>query len=99
MSAGLLRPRFWPLLGATLIWCKMASLKYRPTLSCTSPSSLVPVIATRAQRIVVDVEFGAPTESAVPVRMRGFGMEGRFSRKPTQTVTDRAWAAITSGGT
>jgi hypothetical protein len=57
---------------------------------------LVPVIATRAQRIVVDVEFGATTESRVPVRMRGFGMEGRISRKPTQTVTDRAWAAITS---
>ena len=59
---------------------------------------LVPVIATRAQRIVVDVEFGTPTESRVPVRMRGFGMEGRISRKPTQTVTDRAWAAITSDG-
>ena len=59
---------------------------------------LVPVIATRAQRIVVDVEFGTPTESRVPVRMRGFGMEGRISRKPTQTVTDRAWAAIASGG-
>jgi hypothetical protein len=59
---------------------------------------LVPVIATRARRIVVDVEFGAPTESRVPVRMRGFGMEGRISRKPTQTVTDRAWAAITSEG-
>jgi hypothetical protein len=58
----------------------------------------VPVIATRAQRIVVDVEFGTPTESRVPVRMRGFGMEGRISRKPTQTVTDRAWAAIASDG-
>jgi hypothetical protein len=59
---------------------------------------LVPVIATRARRIVVDVEFGAQTESRVPVRMRGFGMEGWISRKPTQTVTDRAWAAITSEG-
>jgi hypothetical protein len=59
---------------------------------------LVPVIATRAQRIVVDVEFGTPTESRVPVRMRGFGLEGRISRKPTKTVTDRAWAAITSDG-
>jgi hypothetical protein len=59
---------------------------------------LVPVVATRAQRIVVDVEFGRPTESRVPVRMRGFGLEGRISRKPTQTVTDRAWAAITSDG-
>jgi hypothetical protein len=59
---------------------------------------LVPVIATRAQRIVVDVEFGAPTESRVPVRMRGFGMEGRISRKPTRTVSDQAWAAIMSEG-
>jgi hypothetical protein len=59
---------------------------------------LVPVIATRAGRIVVDVEFGAPTESRVPVRMRGFGLEGWISRKPTQTMTDRAWAAITSEG-
>jgi hypothetical protein len=32
----------------------------------------------------------------VPVRLRGFGMEGRISRKPTRTVTDRAWTAITS---
>jgi hypothetical protein len=31
-------------------------------------------------------------------KMRGFGMEGRISRKPTQTVTDRAWTAITSEG-
>jgi len=56
----------------------------------------VPVRATRAQRIVLDVEFGTPTQSQVPVRLRGFGMEGRVSRKPTRTVTDRAWAAITS---
>jgi hypothetical protein len=58
----------------------------------------VPVRVTRAQRIVLDVEFGAPTQSAVPVRLRGFGMEGRISAKPTRTVTDRAWAAITSDG-
>jgi hypothetical protein len=58
----------------------------------------VPVRVTRAQRIVLDVEFGAPTPSRVPVRLRGFGMEGRISSKPTRTVTDRAWAAITSDG-
>lgn len=58
----------------------------------------VPVRVTRAQRIVLDLEFGAPTQSRVPVRLRGFGMEGRFSRKPAKTVTDRAWAAITSDG-
>jgi hypothetical protein len=72
--------------------------KARVAPSGDSLRLLVPVIAVRAQRIVVDVEFGAPTESRVPVRMRGFGMEGRISRKPTQKVTDRAWAAITSDG-
>lgn len=59
----------------------------------------VPVPVTRARRIVLDVEFGTPTESRVPVRLRGFGMEGRRSREPTRDVTDRAWAAITSDGT
>ena len=59
---------------------------------------LVAVRVTRAQRIVLDVQFGAPTQSQVPVRLRGFGMEGRISRRPTKTVTDRAWAAITSDG-
>jgi hypothetical protein len=58
----------------------------------------VPVRVTRAQRIVLDVEFGTATRSQVPVRLRGFGMEGRISTKPTRKVTDRAWAAITSDG-
>jgi pyruvate/2-oxoglutarate dehydrogenase complex dihydrolipoamide acyltransferase (E2) component len=58
----------------------------------------VPVRVTRAQRIVLDLEFGAPAQSRVPVRLRGFGMEGRLRRKPTRTVTDRAWAAIMSDG-
>jgi hypothetical protein len=59
-----------------------------------------PVPVTRAHRIVLDAQFGTPTESRVPVRLRGFGMEGkRRSRKPTQEVTDRAWAAIMSDGT
>ena len=59
---------------------------------------LVPVRLTHALRIVLDLEFGAPAQSRVPVRLRGFGMEGPISRKPTRTVTDRAWAAITSDG-
>jgi hypothetical protein len=59
----------------------------------------VPIPVTRARRIVLDAQFGAPTESRVPVRLRGCGMEGRRSRKATQEVTDRAWAAITSDGT
>jgi hypothetical protein len=58
----------------------------------------VPVRVTRAQRVVLDVEFGTPTRSRVPVRLRGFGMERRISTRPTRTVTDRAWAAITSDG-
>jgi len=67
----------------------------------TSDDSLrlsVPVPVTRAQRIVLDLEFGVPTPSQVPVRLRGFGMEGRLRRKPTKTVTDRAWAAIMPDG-
>jgi hypothetical protein len=58
----------------------------------------VPVPVTRARRIVLNAQFGTPTESRVPVRLRGFGMEGRRSRNTTQQVTDRAWAAITSDG-
>jgi hypothetical protein len=61
-------------------------------------SLLVPTRVTRAQRIVLDVEFGAPVRSGVPVRLRGFGVEGRISRRPTRAVTDRAWAAIRSDG-
>ena len=63
------------------------------------PLLTVPVPVTRARRIVLDVQFGTPTESRVPVRLRGFGMEGRRSREPTQKMTDRAWVAITSDGT
>jgi hypothetical protein len=44
----------------------------------------VPVPVTRARRIVLDVQFGTPTESRVPVRLRGFGMEGKRSREPTR---------------
>jgi hypothetical protein len=57
---------------------------------------IVPVRVTRARRIVLDVEFGAPAQSRVPVRLRGFGAEGRISRRPTRAVTDQAWAAIRS---
>ena len=63
------------------------------------PLLTVPVPVTRARRIVLDVQFGTPTQSRVPVRLRGFGMEGRRSREPTQKMTDRAWVAITSDST
>jgi hypothetical protein len=61
-------------------------------------SLIVPVRVTRALRIILDVKFGAPAQWRVPVRLRGFGVEGRISRRPTRAVTDRAWAAIRSDG-
>lgn len=63
----------------------------------------VPVGATGLQQVVIDLEFG-PAEShaspgRVPVRLRGYGKEGLISRKPTRTVTDQAWSAVTSEAT
>ncbi len=58
----------------------------------------VPFGLTGLQQVVLDAEFGQPSESHVPVRLRGFGKEGLITRKPTRTVTDQAWAAIMSDG-
>jgi hypothetical protein len=58
----------------------------------------VPLGLTGLQHIVLDAEFGPATESHVQVRLRGFGKEGLLNRKPTRTVTDQAWAAITAAG-
>jgi hypothetical protein len=58
----------------------------------------VPLGRTGLQQVVLDAEFGQSAESHVPVRLRGFGKEGLISRKPTQTVTSQAWAAIMSEG-
>jgi hypothetical protein len=55
---------------------------------------IVPVRVTRAHRVILDVTFGAPAQSRVPVRLRGFAVEGRIGRRPTRAVTDRACAAI-----
>ena len=59
----------------------------------------VPVGATGLQQIVIDAELGPSDGARVHVRLRGFGKEGLISRKPTRTVTEQAWAAITSGAT
>jgi hypothetical protein len=56
----------------------------------------VPLGVTGLQQIVIDVEFGLDDGSRVPVRLRGFGKEGVINRKPTRTITDQAWAAITA---
>jgi hypothetical protein len=56
----------------------------------------VPVGVTGLQQIVVDAEINPGDSMRVHVRLRGFGKEGFISRKPTRTVTDQAWAAITS---
>jgi hypothetical protein len=56
----------------------------------------VPVGLTGLQQIIVDAEFSPVDGTRVHVALRGFGKEGLISRKPTRTVTDQAWAAITS---
>jgi hypothetical protein len=58
----------------------------------------VPLGITGLQHIVLDAEFTADDVSQVHVRLRGFGKEGIINRKPTLTVTDKAWAAITASG-
>jgi hypothetical protein len=56
----------------------------------------VPVGVTGLQQIVIDAELSPADNTHVHVRLRGFGKEGLISRKPTRSVTDQAWAAITS---
>ena len=57
----------------------------------------VPVGVTGLQQIIIDAEFGPGDGTHVHVGLRGFGKEGLINRKPTRTVTDQAWAVITSG--
>ncbi len=58
----------------------------------------VPVGRTGLQQIVVDLVFGLPATTpsgpGVQVRLCGYGKEGLLSRKPTRTVTDRAWSVV-----
>jgi hypothetical protein len=56
----------------------------------------VPVGLAGLQQIVVDAELCPVDGARVHVELRGFGKEGLISRKPTRTVTDQAWAAISS---
>ncbi len=56
----------------------------------------VPVGITGLQQIIVDAEFSPVDATRVHIELRGFGKEGLISRKPTRTVTDQAWAAVTS---
>lgn len=56
----------------------------------------VPLGLTGLQQIIIDAELSPADDASVHVRLRGFGKEGLLSRNPTRSVTDRAWAAITS---
>jgi hypothetical protein len=51
------------------------------------------VHVTRARRIALDVEFGAPAESRVPVRLRGFGF-GRTDQPGAHRPTGDSWPVI-----
>jgi hypothetical protein len=62
----------------------------------------VPVGLTGLQQVVLDLELGLEQDGAaiphVHAQLRGYGKEGLLNRKPTRTITDQAWAAVTSGG-
>jgi hypothetical protein len=62
----------------------------------------VPVGLTGLQQVVLDLELGPEQDGAaiphVHAQLSGYGKEGLLSRKPTRTITDQAWAAVTSGG-
>jgi hypothetical protein len=62
----------------------------------------VPVGRTGLQQVVVDLVTGpsgeTPGESGVQVRLCGYGKEGLLNRKPTRTITDQAWSALTTAG-
>jgi hypothetical protein len=56
----------------------------------------VPVGLTGLQQIIIDAKFAPVDSTQVHVELRGYGKEGLISRKPTRTVTEQAWAAVTS---
>ncbi len=62
----------------------------------------VPLGLTGLQQIVIDLMFGSvldgPDGPAVLITLCGYGKEGIINRKPTRTVTDQAWAAVTAAG-
>jgi hypothetical protein len=60
----------------------------------------VPLGLTGLQQIVIDLILGPARDASdgtrVPVTIYGYGKEGVINRKPTRTVTDQAWAAVTA---
>jgi hypothetical protein len=60
----------------------------------------VPLGLTGLQHIVIDLQLGpaqdAPDGPRVPVILTGYGKEGLINRKPTRTVTEQAWVAVTA---
>jgi hypothetical protein len=60
----------------------------------------VPLGLTGLQQIVIDLMFGSALDGTdrprVLITLCGYGKEGILNRKPTRTVTDRAWAAVTA---
>jgi len=60
----------------------------------------VPLGLTGLQHIVIDLLLGSaqdgPDGPGVLVTLCGYGKEGIINRKPTRTVTDQAWAAVTA---
>lgn len=62
---------------------------------------VVPVGRTGLQQVVVDLLFGAPTPTrgggpGLQVRLRTYAKEGLLSRKPSVTVAERVWSAVTN---
>jgi hypothetical protein len=60
----------------------------------------VPLGLTGLQQIVIDLMLGSaqdgPDGPRVLITLCGYGKEGIINRKPTRTVTDQAWAAVTA---
>jgi hypothetical protein len=56
----------------------------------------VPLGVTGLQQIIIDAELSPAEGKSMHVLLRGFGKEGLLSRNPTRSVTDQAWAAMTS---
>ena len=60
----------------------------------------VPLGLTGLQQIVIDLMFGSALDGTdgprVLITLCGYGKEGIINRKPTRTVTDQAWAAVTA---
>jgi hypothetical protein len=55
---------------------------------------------TGLQQVVLDLELGPAQDAGdrMHAELRGYGKEGLLNRKPTRTITDQGWAAVTSGG-